>query len=191
MRLRRFYLLLSCFVALPGLLACSEEDPAPLFFKIDYQVRCIDCEPRSMDDPSRAIRGLDGERGFAVSCRATRQGGDRIATFSAMHTDTGDPANNYGITIDQVNLDGGDPGSSCRVSVTEGNNTYEGVCAPDEPEPPNAPCPVELELDGDVIQRSVYCDDIPNRSTTMITRYVVAPGEDAPADFEVQGCTGL
>jgi hypothetical protein len=189
MRFRGFHVL-SIFAS-SWLLACSEEDPAPLFFKIDYQVSCIDCESRAMHDPARAIRGLDGERGFAVSCRATRQGGDRIATFSALHQDPGSPNDNYGITIDQVNLDAGDPGSSCRVSVVEGNNTYEGVCAPDDPEPPNAPCVVDLELDGDVIQGSVYCAGIPNRSTSTITRHVVAPGEDAPADFEVQGCTGL
>ena len=188
MRLPRFYLL--CFIALPGLLACSEEDPAPLFFKIDYQVACIDCEPRAMNDPARAIRGLDGERGFAVSCRARQQGGDRIVTFSAVHRDTSNPSSNYGITIDQVNLDSGDPGSSCLVSVIEGNNTYEGVCAEDEPDE-NAPCAVDIELDGEVIQGSIYCARIPNRSTTMITRHVTAPDEDAPADFEVQGCTGL
>ena len=55
------------------------------------------------------------------------------------------------------------------MSVTEGNNTYEGVCAADDLTA-TAPCKVEVELDGDVIQGSVYCDDIPNRSTTMIKR---------------------
>jgi hypothetical protein len=187
MRLRRLTLL--SVVALPWLLACAEEDPAPLFFKIDYQVRCIGCQ-HAMDDPARAIRGLDGERGFAVTCRVSRQGGDRIATFAATHRDSSNPADNYGITIDQVNLDSDEPGSSCRVDVTEGNNSYEGVCAADDPSS-TAPCKVELELDGDVIQGSVYCAGIANRSTTTITRYIVAPGEEGPAEFEVQGCEGL
>ena len=178
-----------CAVLLPCLAACAEEDPAPLYFKVDYQVRCIDCDPLAMDDPERKIRGLDGERGFSVSCRSTVQGGDRYVTMSALH-ETSDPASNYGITIAQVNLEADDPGGNCRVTVVEGNNTYEGVCSEDDPAPAGG-CKVDIDVDGTTIQGSVFCNKIPNRSTTEFVRYVVAPSSDEPAEFEVQGCEGL
>lgn len=182
-------LLALCCVLLPCLIACSEEDPAPLFVQIDYQVRCNGCQPLSADDPEREISALDGERGFKVECATMARDGDRLATFSAAFTGEAS-SDNYGITVTQVNLDADEPGTSCRVAVTEGNNRYDATCSGDEPSA-DAPCQVDVDLDGDVIKGSVLCLSIPNRSSSMLTRAVVAPGTLDPAEFEVQGCTGL
>lgn len=178
-----------CCALLPCLIACSEEDPAPLFFDIEYQVRCGGCDPVSADDPERDIRALDGERGFAVACSTMERGGDRLATFSAVFT--GDSASDgFGISVTQVNLDSKEPGPSCRVSVTEGINRYDASCTADEPSA-ESPCQVKVDLDDGVITGRLRCDNIPNRSSSVLTRDVVAPGTNEPAEFEVQGCSGL
>jgi hypothetical protein len=181
-------LILFCVVALPWWLACSEDDAAPLFFEIDYQVRCGGCDPVTMDDEPRSVRALDGERGFSVECEAALQNGDRILSLSAMHAGSG--ASNYGIAIEGLNLEADDPGESCVVTVTEGNNTYEGACSPGGPGD-TGPCQVELDIDGALVSGSVLCDQIGNRGNNTLTRDIVAPATADPAEFEIEGCSGL
>ena len=77
------------------------------------------------------------------------------------------------------------------MRVEEGSNTYEGDCTKGDPDE-DAPCSVEFKQDGDVINGSVLCEDIPNRNMAMTKRHLVAPGaSDEPARFELHGCTGI
>jgi len=171
-------------------LACSEENPPPLYVDVNYQVRCIDCEPRAADDSPRDVRAIDGESGFDVACSITERGGDRLLTFSAIYMDAERPSRSYGLSLVQANLDGGDPGGSCLVVVSEGNNTYEGGCTAEDPDDED-PCQVELEAEDGIVTGTILCAEVPNKNSSMITRHLVDPNTEDPAEFEVHGCRNL
>jgi hypothetical protein len=171
-------------------IACADEDPPPLYVETDYQVRCIDCEPRAADDVVRHVRALDGQDGFRVECTVTEREGDRLLTFSAVYTDPERPNRSYSFGVVQANIDAADPGGSCRVTVSEGNNSYEGDCTADSPND-EEPCELQLELEDEIVIGSVLCENVPNKNTAMITRHLVEPNGDEPAEFEVHGCRGL
>jgi hypothetical protein len=178
------------FVAAACLSACVEEDPAPLFVDLDYQVRCLDCEPRTPDDDPHRIQALDGEAGFTIECNATRRSGDRVLSFSANYIDAERESDNFSISVIQANLDSDDPGTSCRLVVTEGDNRYEGKCTGGAPTPEEQ-CQLEIGEEDKIVSGELRCDHVPNLSSTLITRYVVEPGSDDPVQFEVHGCSGL
>jgi len=183
-------LIVLALVAASCLFACVEEDPAPLYMDLDYQVRCIDCEPRTPDDDPHEIEAIDGEGNFTIDCNATRRGGDRLVSFSALYRDPEREDDNFSISVVQANLDSGDPGGSCRLGVTEGDNRYEGKCTAGDPTT-EEPCQIELEEEDGIVSGSLLCDNVPNLSSTLITRYVVEPGSSDPVEFEVHGCSGL
>jgi hypothetical protein len=182
-------LLVLALALVPCVLACTSEDPAPLFVDTDYQVRCVDCEPQAADDPARHVEAIDGERNFSIECSVHARGDDQVMTFSAAYRDPERESRNYSFSVIQANLDG-DPGSSCRVSVSEGANTYEGPCTAGEPSA-EKPCSVELESEHGVITGTVRCENIPNRNADTVKRHVVAPGSRDPVELHIEGCTGL
>ena len=169
-------------------LGCSKEDPAALFMDFNYQVRCIDCEPRSNDEPARDIRAVDGEDDLTLTCTLLDRGGERFVSFSLEHAnEDADDGVDYSFALEQVNLASGDPGSGCRVKVKEGNNLYEGLCTGDDPTD-DVPCQVEVEEEGDGIKGSVHCVHIPNKAQSTITRHIATPSTEKAAKFEVTGC---
>lgn len=185
--------LLVCLVAAPALLAvtaCVRQDPAPLFVDMTYQVRCVDCTPRSVDDAPHAIAALNGEDGFAVSCRVQRPGKDRLVSFSATFKDAKHSDKNYSIKIRQADLDRADPGAGCLVDIAEGANTYEGTCTSGDPAD-DKPCQLKLSAKDGIVKGSLFCVNIPNRSENSLTRHIVSPDSTDPASFEVHGCVGL
>jgi hypothetical protein len=176
---------------LPVLLACNEENPAPLFLDIDYQVRCLDCEPRAPDSLRHNFATLDGEQGFTLLCSTADQGGDRLLSFSATYLDPeGAESKNFSIRLISANLDANDPGNGCRVVATEGGNTYEGHCTAAEPSGDDE-CQVKLDVEHHTVVGSILCEKFPNRSTNEVVRYLVKGGSDKPADFVFEGCKGL
>lgn len=184
-------LLVLSLVSTAALMACVNQDPAPLFFDMSYQVRCVDCMPVTTDNLARTVAALDGESGFSVACSAQQVGKNRLLTFSATLIDAKHESNNYSIKILQANLDKSDPGAGCRVVVGEGANTYEGLCTSDTPTP-DQPCQISnLKDDNGIVKGELLCNNIPNRTDANTTRYVVAPGSTKPATFEVHGCVGL
>ena len=182
--------LLALAIAATFAVACTEEDPPPLYVDVDYQVRCVECEPIAPDDAVRRVQALDGEEGFTVDCSVARRSGDRLLSFSASFVDPGASRNNFSIGLSQVNLDRADPGGSCSVSVSEGDNSYEGKCTAGDPTS-EEPCQVELEAEDGIVMGSVLCEHMPNRNAAMITRHLVAPSSESAARFEVHGCRGL
>ena len=168
-------------------LGCTEDDPAALFIDFNYQVRCIDCEPRSNDDPARDVHAVDGEDGLTLTCSAIDRGGDRLVSFSIEHTDPKTGGVDYSFSLDQANLDSSDPGAGCRVNVKEGSNSYEGNCTGKEATE-DEPCIVKLEKAGDGVTGSLHCVHIPNKAQPTIQRYIVAGGKESAAKFEVTGC---
>jgi hypothetical protein len=181
-------LLALCLCVSPALFACSEQDPAPHFIDVTYQVRCIDCQPVTTDDSTRRVLAIDGENNFEVSCHAN--GGGPLLSFSATHTDKENKDNNYSLEIQRASLAGRDPGKSCTVLVTEGSNSYLGGCTDDEPTD-DLPCKVKFTRDGQNVTGSILCKHIQNKNTGEFTRWVVKPGTMKALTFEVDGCEGL
>jgi hypothetical protein len=183
-------LVLSLFTA-SALMACVNQDPAPLFLQTSYQVRCLDCMPVTTDNLARTVAALDGDGGFSVACSAQPSGNDRLLSFSVALIDPKHESNNYSFKVIQAKLDKSDPGGSCRVVVAEGANTYEGHCTGGSPTP-DEPCQItKLKDVNGIVTGKLLCNNIPNRTDANTTRYVVKPGTTTAADFEVDGCVGL
>lgn len=173
-----------------GLSSCTSLDPAPLYVDMNYQVRCGDCMPRSADDLARDIKTLNGENNYIVACDAASQGGKRQLSFSVQHP--GEHASDgYKFSVAQALIDGKDPGSSCKVRVIEGGNTYVGGCTSGAPSSEN-PCQLTFKLDGSIVTGTIWCKAIPNGANNTSVRDVVTPYTmNKPIPFEVDGCTGL
>ena len=170
---------------------CTSQDSSPVFLDMEYQVRCITCEPRSPDNEKRSIMLLDGEEGHSVRCRIGERSGDRFLTFSMTFIDEVTESKNYGLDIFEANIDDNDPGNTCEVTVREGNNTYKGECTGSEPDE-DATCQLEFAPEGDILRGSVLCLEMTNQVNNTTFRRVVKPGKkDEAADFEIHGCSGL
>jgi hypothetical protein len=159
--------------------ACSEEDPAALYADVNYQVRCLDCEPRVADDLERDLAVVDGEQGSSLRCES-------VGGLVSLEIET----SAYAFKILNARL-GSDPGDRCEVRVKEGINEYRGGCKA-EGSGDAQPCEVELTADGSGFVGRVYCDQIRHNLTSSLFRYVVAPGtRDEPAEVVASGCSGL
>lgn len=186
--MRRLPIFASLFVLC--LCACNNEDPAPLYLESDYQLRCIDCKPTALDETPRSLNVLNGEAGFVVECSAERDSGDRVVSFSASFADPTGKKDKYSIAVKQANIDGANPGVSCRANVVEGSNEYEGKCTGGAPTK-DKPCVVKFKAEGGVLSGSLECKTIVNKSDAQIRRYLVAPGTNKAAKFTIDGCAGL
>lgn len=180
-----------------ALCACSSIDPPPLYVEIDYQVRCITCEPRSPDDPRRGVKLIDGERGYVVDCHTSVVDGDDVLSFSLSYDDPDDSSARHSIEVQRVEYTGDDPGSKCEVVVRERNNRYVGGCTADDPTA-ETPCQVRLGVEDGILRGTLLCAEIPNEGIATSTRHLVrsesgdaATPDESPAEFEIHGCTGL
>jgi hypothetical protein len=172
-----------------GLLSCTSESEPPIYFDANYQVRCLDCQPRTADEPERDIALLDGEFDWRISCAVSRIAGEDSLTLTATH-ETERTSQRYGVRITRAIL-GDDQSSECRVRIIEGANTYEGACTSGEPTE-ELPCQVEFEREGGIIEGRVYCNRIRNEANLASYRYLVDPGSsDRAARIEVHNCSGL
>ena len=185
-------LTLVSLVLLP-LSSCTNLDPAPVYLRMDYQMRCLDCQNAADYDPRR-IKALDGEKNLAIDCFVSEEGGERVLSFSALYRDPQSSSKSYEIKVSQARLDKKDPGDSCKVSVEEGGTTYggkNGKCTADAPSD-ETPCQVELQVDGDIIDGTVYCKKLTAAGNIGVWRHLVEPfTESDPAVFELRNCVGL
>ena len=173
-----------------GSLSCKSESTPPIYLDANYQLRCLDCQPRTGDEPEREIALLDGEFDWRISCAVSRISGKDSITLTATH-DVERTSDRYGFRITRGVVGDDEQSDECRVRITEGANTYEGACTGDEPSE-DAPCQIELEQEGAVIEGSIYCDRIPNSANLTSYRYLVDPGSnDRAAKFEIHNCEGL
>jgi hypothetical protein len=161
------------------------EDPAPVVVEVDYQVRCLGCEPRAPDEPPHNIKAVTGMDGFRVSCTRDDYGDMRVLSFAA---DTNqlqvNGSQGFGLAVRQA-APGPDPGPSCRVNAREGVNKFEGRCSADEPTD-EIPCQVVMDLDDGLLEATLLCRNISDEAGAR--RSIVASGSDEPAEFTVHGC---
>lgn len=176
---------------LTGLLvasACTNTDPHPVYIEMEYQVRCVRCEPLAPNDPPRRVRALPGDDGMDIRCSIEEISGDQRLTMSAVYLDPEDDSRNYAFQISQLNMEGG-PGGSCQVKVIEGANTYEGGCTDDAPTA-SAPCRIEHTTEDNVIRGTLLCENISNANVNT-ARHLTQPGSDTEAfEWEVWNCGG-
>jgi len=184
MRYPGFWLLLGI-----GVLSCSSDFTPTVYVGMSYQVRCIDCQPRALDDTARNVKTVDEENGHQTACRVDSSSGTKRVTFSVEH-DSSDESKNYSVQISNGNVTGDESDGPCQVTVVEGANTYQGACGTDEPTA-DRPCQVSFNVDKGVLKGNLYCADITNEATANVTRYIVAPLTRGAASFEVYGCPGL
>jgi hypothetical protein len=168
---------------------CRSESDPPIYLDTDYQLRCIDCQPRTADEPERDVALLDGEEGWTVSCSISELSGRPAMTMTAVYQ--GEQRDEtHGIRIKGAHIEG-DVTDSCEVRVVEGANTYEGKCTSDEPTEA-APCQVKFRKKDNVVEGGVFCSKIPNTASLTSFRYLVEPGSrDESAPVAVHNCVGL
>jgi hypothetical protein len=172
-----------------SLFGCKSESDPPVYLDAAYQLRCIDCQPRTADDPQREVKLLDGEEGWTITCSVSPVGGKPAVTFNASYRGERS-SESYGLRVTRAPI-GGDPSDACLVRVVEGANTYEGKCTADDPDD-QRPCKVDFEQDGNIVEGRVYCDRIPNNVNLSSFRYLVDPGSrDDSAKLQIHNCEGL
>jgi hypothetical protein len=182
-----FSLGLECLIA-----ACSSDSTPTVYVDLAYQVRCLDCEPRSPDDPAHEIKVVDGEAGYKLDCAVRKVSGTRRVDFDVTYNDPAKSDSDHVFKISGASVDGDDPTLQCSAHIVEGDNTYDGSCSSDPPATSGGPCQASLSVKNGVIEGSLYCDNIENGANISSTRYIVAPGtESDPAKFSLYGCTGL
>lgn len=188
---------------LVAVVGCNSADSAPVYVDLDYQVRCISCEPRSPDDPKRKFALLDGDQGeepesiYEVECHANTIGKDRVLTLSAKYTSPTKNSRDHSFKVEQAEFSGKDPGPDCKVEIREGSNRYKGRCGSDAPDD-DTPCRLVIGVEDGIVSGSLRCVGLPNEANKTSTRHVVrsdrpdpAEPDDKPATFEFHGCTGL
>lgn len=176
--------------------SCSSADDPAVFIALDYQVRCLICEPRAPDDVKRQIMTLDGDQGYQVDCHVSIVGKDRVLSFSASY-DVEGTSMDHGIELLQAAYQDDDPGSKCLVRVRERSNRYVGKCTAGDPEP-DAPCQVKIDVEDGIVKGTLFCDEFANEGIESSKRHLVhSDPEDprasdlTPATFEIHGCKGL
>lgn len=165
---------------------CTELDDPPVWVEFDYQVRCVDCVPKSFNDDPHNIGALDGDDGLNVTCTSE---GDKITVQVTYDQDGTDE--DWGFRLDSADVSEGGPGNGCTITVRESASEYRGACTADAPTT-EAPCQVKLTHDDYLVSGTILCENIPNRVEKTVTRHVTKPGSDTmPFAFEVQNCEGL
>jgi hypothetical protein len=175
-------------LALCALVGCNETDPEALYIDALYQLRCIDCEPRTNDGRLRDIHHLDGDDGFDLSCATESTSDGRLISFLAEYTDPDSEAEDYAFQIDQAGLDDTAHGAACSVKVLDSGSTYKGRCTKGDPTA-EAPCKVSLQREGDIVRGTVLCDRIPIQDMMNPFRYLRRPNSNRPVEVEVRGCS--
>lgn len=177
-------------VCVLGTFACKSESDPPVYLDAQYQLRCIDCTPRTSDSPEHEIALLDGEFDWKVECSVDEIDGNETLTVDALYNVRRE-SERYGIEITRVRLGDEDQSDDCVITLTEGDNTYEAGCTRGDPEGDKR-CKVSFDRKAEVVEGTIFCDKIPSPQFLQNYRYLVAPGSnDRPAKIEVHNCQGL
>lgn len=194
----RFLLLCAALTGLT-LTACNDTDTAPVFFDLDYQVACLrpGCNAGFNNEP-RLVMAIDGDDGYQNSCSSSLRDGARLVSLRSRRGEN----QAFEITDALIGVDG-NVGSSCRVSITEGANTYEGRCSTASPTR-DIPCQLtNFAVDsGGYLVGKLYCDNIQVGAAPAITRDIAKSGfqscvidgvtrSPCPAPFLIGPCKGL
>jgi len=190
-------------VLLLGIAGCGDPNAGALFAEIQYATRCEMTRgcPGVVDHDICGFNRSDPcEEGMVeatLGCEATERDGTRSLTFSARQ------GSNVSLSVSGlvVPTNGGSAmGSSCRVTVREGANTYSGSCggsAPSEAQP----CQInEVEFFDDMgnptFEARLFCQFLENQASPALAIEVTAVGAgpmpaSTPARIRFANCTGL
>jgi len=148
------------------------------------------------DNPIRSFYHIDGEEDLSVTCLVSTASGKDVLKFGT-YCPGGDSACGqerlrFEISGLQMNNKDGDPGDTCKVTVSEGANEYVSPCT-NQGIKGDARCQLQFKLnkESSLLTGSLICKEIENASAPDITRYIVAPSSEKAVKFTVQGCEGL
>ncbi|MCG8556519.1 MAG: hypothetical protein MJD61_14690 [Proteobacteria bacterium] len=184
--MQRRYLLCYLLLTAAGaaVASCTNDMGVPVYVDVTYQLRCRNDCLGKLEAPPRRVRGLDDQTDPIIDCFISV--GE--LTFTAQQGDE------YGIRVDNSNLAGPTP-DRCRVTVSEGANSFEGSCSGTPPAPPLVPCQLNILPDpSGALLGSLLCVDLPQRLQPSEVRSLEAPGNlpaPQPAAFNLQGCRQL
>lgn len=190
-------------LTIPLAAGCGEPNAGAMFAELEYATRCeatLGCEgarDREVCGFNRSDPCTMGAEEATLSCNVTEAASTRTLSFSARQ---GRPS----ISVDNVSVaraggtaisDGG-----CRVRVTDGVNTYVGVCGGMEPSAAQ-PCRVSgIRFYDDVgnptFTGEIFCRFLPNQATPGLQIEVTAAGSgpgpaSRPGSFRFANCPGL
>ncbi len=190
-------------VLLLGLAGCGDPNAGALYADIQYATRCemtLGCSGVVDHDIcgfNRSDPCVEGAPEPSLSCSATEADGTRSLRFSASQ------GSGFSISVSGlvVPTNGGSAmGSSCRVTVLEGANTYQGSCGgspPSEAQPCQISDVVFIDDEGNpTFEARVFCQFLQNQASPSLEIEVTAVGAgptpaSTPARFRFANCSGL
>jgi hypothetical protein len=177
-------------VLLLGIAGCGDPNAGALFAEIQYATRCeltLGCSGVEDHDicgfnSSDPCDMAEGTPEASLSCSATEAEGTRSLRFSASQ------GGGFSVSVSGlvVPTNGGSAmGGSCRVTVREGANTYEGSCggsAPSEAQP----CQITDvtfydDMGNPTFEADLFCQFLANQANPALQIEVTARGAGGPA----------
>jgi hypothetical protein len=195
------------FVVLAGLLGVGCKDDAPLqpYADMIYSVRCQESQDLGGGgclSVRHDINDQNGENGLSVSCAVGVNGDSHSLNFRVVQTE-GSTSSGVRVENATFNAAGLQTSTACRMTFTEGANTYTGACGSGQPTP-TQPCQmsdIRLTMDsmgnpqveGDILCKhlALQADPDPTRNREFTHDDSVANGADHPFSFRLVFCTGL
>lgn len=194
-------------MVLAGLVSASCKDDAPLepYADMIYSVRCDEAQALGVGctGARHDINAQNGEDGVAVSCSVGANGDSRSLNFRVTKTEG---SSSSSIRVENATFDinsGLQTSTACRMTFTEGANTYAGDCGSGAPST-DQPCQMNdlmlttdsmgnPQVEGDILCKfmPLQADPQPTRNREFTHDDSVSNGADHPFHFRLIFCSGL
>ncbi len=185
------------------LAGCGDPHAGALFADIQYSTRCDNgggCPGRAdhdicgfnNSDPCESVPGTP-----VISCSVVETETTRTISFTARQGS----GFSIGIANLQVPITGGSStGGACRVTVSEGANSYRGGCGGSPPSEAQ-PCQItDVTFSDDMgnaeLEGKIFCQELANVAQPSLSIEVTAIGAgpmsaSSPGRFRISNCDGL
>lgn len=203
--MRRLSLASLALLSLVGTASCGGTDPIEPLADVRYTLGCASRSGCLSKD--RDINAFNAENGAVVSCTSGSGASGSTLTFRLSALDPIDLRTRFGISLTGLVYDAatGTPvGTSGRVTITEGSNTYSGIASANPPSLA-APCQVtgivktaddvgNPQIEGDILcgGQSDLAIGVQQSGVMTVVRDVHTPGAGTTAaHFRIVLCGGL
>lgn len=194
------------FMVLAGLLGVGCKDDAPLqpYADLIYSMRCDEAEAAGVGclGARHDINAQNGDDGVVVSCGVGVNGDSHSLNFRVAKTE-GTTTSSIRVENATFNASGLQTSLACRMTFTEGGNTYVGTCGSGAPTT-DQPCQMNnlmLTMDSmnnPQVEGDILCKHMQLQADPQVTRNrefthddSVANGADHPFSFRLVFCSGL
>ena len=205
--MRRLSLASLALLSLVGTASCGGTDPIEPLADVRYTLGCGSPSRAGCLSKDRDINAFNAENGAVVSCTSGSGAAGSTLTFRLSALDPIDLRTRFGIALTGLvyNAATGTPvGTSGRVTITEGSNTYSGITSANTPSLA-APCQVSglaktaddvgnPQIEGDILcgGQSDLSIGVQQSGVMTVVRDVHTPGAGTTAaHFRIVLCEGL